>query len=359
VTENTVSLISLIYVNKPDDVICQGTLHRIADHDGVLVSFNTKSVKQKPKTKKIYDYKNADVDGLIKFIKEYDFENSVFNQAIIDQTDIYTNVLKQGFDQFIPVKTITIRPTYAPWCNSYTRLLLRKKNRNYQIYKKYETDYRGVLNSTNLRPEIVTRYLNRRNKALEKSRQSANESNKANRRVKTSYNNSVNSILNNPAISAKKKFGILLKLMKSNKFCNTSPLVENDSTINDPHEKSNIFNTFFASKSTVPNPNDPAPHLDKIEGIPLLTSINTSPFDIAKIIRNIKKSHLSHCGISGKFISLISTPVSFSMSRLFNNLFEIGHFPNIWKIAHITAIYKKSGPQTCKTSFRPISILPT
>ena len=47
------------------------------------------------------------------------------------------------------------------------------------------------------------------------------------------------------------------------------------------------------------------------------------------------------------------------MSRLFNNLFEIGHFPNLWKIAHITAIYKKSGPKTCKTSFRPISILPT
>ena len=28
-------------------------------------------------------------------------------------------------------------------------------------------------------------------------------------------------------------------------------------------------------------------------------------------------------------------------------------------LAHITAIYKKSGPKTCKTSFRPISILPT
>ena len=47
------------------------------------------------------------------------------------------------------------------------------------------------------------------------------------------------------------------------------------------------------------------------------------------------------------------------MSRLFNNLFEIGHFPTIWKIAHITAIYKKSGPKTCKSSYRPISILPT
>ena len=47
------------------------------------------------------------------------------------------------------------------------------------------------------------------------------------------------------------------------------------------------------------------------------------------------------------------------MSRLFNNLFEIGHFPDIWKIAHITPIYKKSGTKICKTSFRPISILPT
>ena len=359
ITENTISLISLIYVNKPDDVICHGTLHRIADHDGVLVSFNTKSVRQKPKSKKIYDYKNADINGLIKYIKNYDFENKVFSHPITDQTDIYTEVLKEGFNQFIPVKTIIIRPQDAPWFNSYTRLLLRKKNRNYQIYKKYETDYQKLLRSNNPQPDIVTRYLNRRNKFLEKSRKSANESCKANRRIKTAYNNTVNSLLSNPSISAKKKFGILLKLMKNDKFCNTPPLVENDVTINDPLQKANIFNAFFASKSSVPNPDDPVPQLDRIEGIPLLTSVNTSPFEISKLIRNIKKSNLSHCGISEKFLSLISTPVSFSMSRLFNNLFEIGHFPNLWKIAHITAIYKRSGPKTCKTSFRPISLLPT
>ena len=47
------------------------------------------------------------------------------------------------------------------------------------------------------------------------------------------------------------------------------------------------------------------------------------------------------------------------MSRLFNNLFEIGHFPHLWKLAHVTAVYKRSGPKTDKSSFRPISILPT
>ena len=359
VTENTVSLISLIYVNKPDDVICHGTLHKIADHDGVLVSFNTKCVKPKPKTKTIYDYKNADIEGLIKFIKDFDFENVVFSKPVHMQTDVYSEILKQGFAQFVPVKTITIRPSDAPWCNSYTRLLLRKKNRNYQIYKKYETDYKNILNSNNPQPEIVTRYLNKRDKSLKKSRESANESSKANRRVKNAYSNTINSVLNNPSITAKKKFGILLKLMKNNKFSDTPPLVENDKVINDPYEKSNIFNTFFASKSSVPDPKDPAPILQQKEGVSLINSLNTSPFEISKIIRNLKKSHLSHCGIPGKFLSFISTPISFSMSRLFNNLFETGHFPDLWKIAHVTAIYKRSGPKTCKSSFRPISLLPS
>ena len=227
------------------------------------------------------------------------------------------------------------------------------------MYKKHETDYKNILNSNNPRPEIITRHLNRKNKAFEKSRQSANESTKANKRVKAAYGNTINSVMNNPAISAKKKFAILLKLMKNNKFCNTPPLVENDTVVNDSYEKSNIFNTFFASKSTVPNPNDPAPNLEQRGDISLLSLLNTSPFEIAKLIRNLKKSHLSHCGIPGKLLSQISTPVSFSMSRLFNNLFEIGHFPDLWKIAHITAIYKRSGPKTCKTSYRPIQILPT
>ena len=147
--------------------------------------------------------------------------------------------------------------------------------------------------------------------------------------------------------------------MKNNKFASSPPLVENDIVINDPEEKSNIFNIFFSSKSSVLNPNDPAPNLERKDGVSQLNMLNTSPFELAKIIRNLKKSQFSQCGIPGKFVSLISTPMSFSLSKLFNILFEIGHFPAIWKIAHITAIYKKSGPKTCKTSFRPISLLPT
>ena len=224
VTENSVSLISLIFVNQIDDIDCHGTLHRIADHDGVLVCFNTKSIKPKIKTRTVYDYKNADFEGLTKYIKEFDFDNTVFCCSIQNQCSAYTKLLTEAFSKFIPTKTVTIRPFHAPWSNTYTRLLLRKKKINYCIYKKIEIEYKNILNNPHPNQQIVTRLLNKRNKAFKKSRQSANESSKANRRAKNAYSNTVNTLLMNPSVSAKKKFGILLKLMKNHKFATTPPL---------------------------------------------------------------------------------------------------------------------------------------
>ena len=75
--------------------------------------------------------------------------------------------------------------------------------------------------------------------------------------------------------------------MKNHKFSNIPPLVENDITINDSFEKSNILNTLFASKATVNNYEEMAPNLDPLENISFLGSVNTSPIEIAKFIRNI------------------------------------------------------------------------
>ena len=108
---------------------------------------------------------------------------------------------------------------------------MRKKNRNYQFYKKCELDYQKVLKQPNPVPEHVTRSLNKRNKAHKKARQAANDSSKANRRTKAAFHDTVNNTLRNPSLSAKKKFSILFKLMKNNKFSNILPLVENNVTV--------------------------------------------------------------------------------------------------------------------------------
>ena len=165
------------------------------------------------------------------------FETLVFSQPINLQTDIYEKIVIDAFSKFVPVKTIHIRPNDQPWSNSYTRLLLRKKNRNYSLYKKINLEYDLVSSQGDIGPEILTRYLTKRNKAYNKSREAANKSNVANRRAKYAFYNSVNSTMNDCNISAKKKFSILLKLMKNNKFSGMSPLNENGVVYNDPKEK--------------------------------------------------------------------------------------------------------------------------
>ena len=80
---------------------------------------------------------------------------------------------------------------------------------------------------------------------------------------------------------------------------------------------------------------------------------------MAKFIRNCKKSSLSHCGIPGKVLQLIATPVSFPLYKIFNNLFQEGIFPDIWKVAHVSCIWKRSGLKSENESHRAISILPT
>ena len=180
----------------------------------------------------------------------------------------------------------------------------------------------------------------------------------ANKHAKIAFFNAVNSTINKNLISAKKKFKILQKLMKNNKFSSISPLNENDKIINDSGEKAKIFNNHFASKSNLNGKEDDPPFLQK-KDFPELSLLNTSPLEVGKLIRTMKKSHISPCGISAKFLQLISLEISYALSKLFNNLFETGHFPDVWKIAHVTPIFKRNGSKNCRTNYRPISILPT
>ena len=54
---------------------------------------------------------------------------------------------------------------------------------------------------------------------------------------------------------------------------------------------------------------------------------------------------------------MIATPISISMSKLFNNLFE--KFPDMFKLSHVTSIFKHKGFKKDKVNYHPISLLPT
>ena len=108
----------------------------------------------------------------------------------------------------------------------------------------------------------------------------------ANKRAKTIFYNALNSTLHNPNISAKKKFSILLKLMKNTKVSSIPPLLENDETVHDPKEKADLLNKHFASKSDVQDRDDIPPTPVKFDVQSPLNVINTSPIEVSKIIND-------------------------------------------------------------------------
>ena len=227
-----------------------------------------KNIHSKPKlvTQTVYDYSNVDEVGLRNYIKTFNFDASVFCHPVEYQAVHFTEILQNAFSLYVPTKTVVVRSTEQ--YNTFTRLLLRKKNRNYQFYKKINSQYISELNRPNPNTSLVSRLKTKRDAAFSKSRTAANKSLLANKRTKSNFFNSVNSTMKNNDISAKKKFSILLKLMKNTKHSQIPPLTEGDTGINDSQEKSNLFNSFFSSKSTVPNPNDIPPVLEKLQGIP-------------------------------------------------------------------------------------------
>ena len=183
------------------------------------------------------------------------------------------------------------------------------------------------------------------------------------RKSKQKYFNNLKSTLSNPEISSKKKFTILKRLTNTGKNSNIPPLIDNDEIIHKPEQKAEVFNNHFAKKSKLNNAHETPPELDPIYTHNDLTDINTSHYEIGPLIKDMKNADFSPCGVPAKFIKEIysryGSKISSPIAKLLNVIFKSGKFPQIWKTANITPVYKRKGAKTDKSNWRPISILPT
>ena len=351
------SLIDLIFINKKESVVSTAVLPPIADHSCTLLSLNTLTFKKAPKKIIKYDYEAADWNAIKEEVIKIG-ASDIFNGDDINTITInVTNKLK-GLLEYVPCSVITLNEKDQPWFGNEVRCKLRKRNRAFNKFKKINNSYKNqgvMVVNAELQAKTLRVYEDYRKKAADYSYCA--------RRSKESFYKELNKKLHNPEIIPSVKFKLLNRLMNTGKNSYIPPIIENGEVVSEPKKKADIFMTQFAKKSELPGRLQDAPELVPKLTQSVLSHLNTSQHEIGPLIKDLKMAEHSPCGIPSKLLKLTYEKAGGNLtsliSKLLNRIFEKGEFPDCWKTANVTPVYKRSGPMTDKSNYRPISILPT
>ena len=89
-----------------------------------LLLLLVKKTKPKANQKRVFDYSKINTNELIAFLNNIDYNTRVFSLPIIDQADVYSDILSDAFTRFVPSKLVTIRQCDQLWLNKFTCLLI-------------------------------------------------------------------------------------------------------------------------------------------------------------------------------------------------------------------------------------------
>ena len=89
-----------------------------------------------------------------------------------------------------------------------------------------------------------------------------------------------------------------------------------------------------------------------------LNHINVRQNEILSLIRGINPDKAAGSdGISGRMLLLCDESIILPLHLIFTNIMSSSVYPDAWKLANITPIFKKGNKQLV-SNYRPISLLP-
>ena len=161
--------------------------------------------------------------------------------------------------------------------------------------------------------------------------------------------------MNSPDTSPKSYWKLINRVMNKCSLSKVPPLLVNNEFILNCKEKANHFNDFFSQqcKPIVNNSVLPAP-TPITENV--MDQIIIGNNEIISLIRNINPDKASGSdGISGQL--LCDESVVLPLQIIYSNIISTSIYPDIWKLANVTPIFKKGDKELIK-NYRPISLLP-
>ena len=135
------------------------------------------------------------------------------------------------------------------------------------------------------------------------------------------------------------------------------PLLVNNLFILNCREKARYFNDYFSQQCKPITNNSVLP----IRGFltnKRIDHITIENDEIISLIRKINPNKATGSdGISGQMLLLCDESIILPLQIIFTNILTTSIYPDVWKIANVTPIFKKGDKQLIK-NYRPISLLP-
>ena len=226
-------------------------------------------------------------------------------------TDIFLNIMST----FIPNEIKKCSPRDPPWITSHLKTLLNKKNRLYKNYKRhgYKAEDKVRLDAFRIECQQTVEM------------------------AKIFYLANLGDKLNSANTYQKSYWKIINRVMNKCRAQKIPPLLANNLLILNCKEKAKHFNDFFSQQCK---------------------HITVKNDEIISLIRTINPGKATGSdGISGQMLLLCDDSAILHLKIIFSNILSTSIYPDLWKIANVTPIFKKGDKQLIK-NYRPISLLP-
>ena len=341
------SLLDHIYSNSSDNILESGTLPlSLSDHLPVYTAWRSRPVISKSSSHDTISFrssKNLNVENLLSDLdcipwNTLDMFTDV-NEALEHWYCLFNGVL----NTHLPIKTRRVKRQFQPeWFSNSISDAIKQRNCLHALAVRHNTDIHW------------REYRSARNRVVHLIRQSKRDF----------FQESIKSNLDNP----RHLWRIIRNIAPANYSKLPSHLTVNGITYNKSIDIANLFNSHFANIASAVqlHPPDSPPDWNFLHEFILSKLPNNKSFVIPPVTSSFVFDSLSHLstrkavgldGLSGYCLKMSAPSIATSLTAIFNLSISSNTFPDIWKMAKVSPLFKDGSLFDC-SNYRPISILP-
>ena len=301
-----------------------------SDHEVLIISLNLlTNHRGKNGNTSRYNFNKTNFSGLKEYLSK-DWKD-LDSLSTNDGWELFENTMHEGFKKFVPKAKPKNEKNKPYWLTRKCLKLIRKK---YKFFKRWK--------ETNLTYDKDVYYEAR---------------DRSDKNVKMSIRNHEKNLTDNLKENPKKFWKYVNSKLKRNTGIpnlKKSKNNNNDLTSSDA-EKAEVLNSFFISVFTEEDLNS-VPKLETRHNNTSIVDVVITQEEVKQKLANINASKaMGPDHIPGIVLKTLAEEISIPLTKIFNKSISEGTVPDKWKVAEVSAIYKK-GDKTDPGNYRPVSL---